>query len=168
MTRRYKLLLASAVVVGLTGMTFSHFNAPRAATATATFGVTATVQATCLLSASSLAFGTYTGTQTDATTTISVTCTDTTTYEVGLDAGTAPGATVTTRRMTGPSSSYLGYGLYSDAARTANWGATAGVDTVAGTGNGTAQSITVYGRIPASQFVRPGSYTDTITATVTY
>ena len=39
---------------------------------------------------------------------------------------------------------------------------------VSGTGNGSAQAITVYGQIPAAQYVTPGSYTDTITVSVTY
>lgn len=139
-----------------------------AATASTTFQVTATVQATCLISANPLAFGTYTGTQTDATSTLSVTCTNTTPYNVGLDAGTATGATVTTRRMTGPSSALLNYALFSDSARTITWGNTVGTNTVTGTGNGNAQTLTVYGRVAAGQFVAPGAYADTITATITF
>jgi spore coat protein U-like protein len=139
-----------------------------AATVTTTFGVTATVQATCLVSATPLAFGTYTGAVATSTSAVSVTCTNTTSYNVGLSAGLATGATVTTRQMTGPASALLGYALFSDAARTVNWGQTIGTDTVTGTGNGIAQAITVYGQATAGQFVAPGSYTDTITATVTY
>lgn len=139
-----------------------------ASTVTTTFGVSATVQATCLVSATSLAFGTYTGTASTSTATVSVTCTNTTPYNVGLNAGTATSATVTTRKMTGPSSAVLSYSMYQDAARTTNWGQTVGTDTVSGTGNGSAQAITVYGQIAAGQYVAPGSYADTITATVTY
>jgi spore coat protein U-like protein len=139
-----------------------------AATVTATFGVTATVQATCLVSATTLAFGTYTGAVATSTSTVSVTCTNTTPYNIGLSAGLATGATVTTRQMTGPASALLGYALFSDSSRTINWGQTIGTDTVTGSGNGAAQAITVYGQATAGQFVAPGSYTDTITATVTY
>jgi spore coat protein U-like protein len=39
---------------------------------------------------------------------------------------------------------------------------------VTGTGNGAIQALTVYGQTPAGQYVSPGSYTDTITATITY
>lgn len=139
-----------------------------AATATTTFGVSATVQATCLISATSLAFNTYTGVASNSTSTVSVTCTNTTTYNVGLSAGTASGATVTTRKMTGPSSALLSYAMYQDSARSTNWGNTVGTDTVSGTGNGSSQAITVYGSVPAGQYVAPGSYADTITATITY
>ena len=139
-----------------------------AATATTTFAVTATVQATCVVSATAMSFGTYTAAVANATSTVSVTCTNTTPYNVGLSAGLATGATVTTRKMTGPASALLGYALFSDAARTVNWGQTIGTDTVTGTGNGSAQALTVYGQVVAGQYVAPGSYTDTITATVTY
>jgi spore coat protein U-like protein len=139
-----------------------------AATATTTFGVTATVQSTCLVSATALAFGTYTGALATSTSTVSVTCTNTTPYNVGLSAGLATGATVTTRQMTGPASALLNYAMFSNSTRTTNWGQTVGTDTVTGTGNGAAQALTVYGQVTAGQFVAPGAYTDTITATVTY
>jgi spore coat protein U-like protein len=139
-----------------------------AATATTTFSVTATVQSTCLVSATALAFGTYTGAVATSTSAVSVTCTNTTPYNVGLSAGLATGATVTTRSMVGPASALLGYGLFQNAGHTTNWGQTIGTDTVTGTGNGAAQPITVYGQVPAAQYVAPGAYADTITATVTY
>ena len=66
------------------------------------------------------------------------------------------------------SSNTLNYTLYSDSGRTAVWGQTIGTDTVAGTGNGSAQSVSVYGRIPGGQAPVPATYSDTITATVTY
>jgi spore coat protein U-like protein len=141
-----------------------------AATAPSTIGVSATVQATCLNTATSLAFGTYSGAQDDATAIITITCTNTTPYTVGIDAGlgTGPAATVTTRHMNGPAAAGLAYTLKSVSQTGANWGVTVGTDTVSGTATGAAQPMTVYGRTPAGQFVTPGVYTDTVTATVTY
>jgi spore coat protein U-like protein len=141
-----------------------------AATVPSTIGVSSTVHATCLNTASPMAFGIYTGLQTDTTATITVTCTNTTPYTISLNAGVgiSPAATVTTRKMTGTVGAFLNYALYRDAGRTLNWGQTVGTDTVAGTGNGGAQPITVYGREAAGQFVAPGAYTDTVTATVNY
>jgi len=136
-------------------------------TATTTFQVTATVNATCLISATNLAFGTYTGTQVDATSTITVTCTNTTAWNIGLSAGTCPGATVTTRCMLN-GTAHLNYAMYRDASRTLNWGNTVGTDTLAGTGSGSAQVNTVFGRVPAGAFPAPGGYLDTITATITF
>ena len=99
-------------------------------------------------------------TNTDQTTTLAVQCTNTTPYNVGLSAGLATGATVTTRQMTGPASALLGYALFSDVAHAVNWGQTIGTDTVTGTGNGSAQALTVYGQATAGQFVAPGARID--------
>ncbi len=137
-------------------------------TATTSFTVTAIISKECSVSATNLAFGNYSGALINSTSTISVLCTNTTAYNVGLNAGLATGATVTNRSMTGPSSALLHYSLFSNSSYTTNWGNTVGTDTVAGTGNGTTQPVTVYGQIPAGQLAKPGSYTDTITVSVTY
>jgi spore coat protein U-like protein len=137
-------------------------------TFTGTIKVTSTVSAYCELSATALSFGTYSGAVLKVDSALIATCTNTTPYNVGLIQGTASGATVTTRKMTGPSSSLLNYTLFSNSGLTTNWGNTVGTSTLAGTGNGSAQTLTVYGEIPAAQYVRPGSYSDTITATITY
>jgi spore coat protein U-like protein len=114
-----------------------------------------------------MAFGIYTGTAVSSTSSVTVQCTNTTPYTVGLDKGLGSGASVTNRLMTNGSAT-LGYALFSDTARTVNWGQTSGTDTVAGTGSGSVQTLTVYGKIAGSLYVTPGSYTDTITASITY
>ncbi len=93
-----------------------------AVTVTTTFQVTANVQATCAISATAAAFGPYTGVVADTTAILTVTCSNTTTYNIGLNAGVGTGATVTTRAMTGPSSALLNYSLFQDAAHSVNWG----------------------------------------------
>jgi len=134
-----------------------------AANTSTTFTVSATVVATCSVSASNLAFGSYTGTgNTDQTTTVTVTCGNGTGYSVALNDGA--NASGSTRRMAN-GSNYLAYELYSDSGRTTVWNAAA---PVAGTGNGGAQTLTVYGRIPTGQSVPAGAYTDTVQVTVTY
>jgi spore coat protein U-like protein len=141
-----------------------------AATTQSTFGVNVTIQAQCLInSASTMAFGTtgVLSANVNQTSTIVVQCTDTTTYDIGLDAGGGTGATVTTRKLTG-SGGTINYSLYTDTNRTTVWGNTLSSDTVAATGNGAAQSYTVYGRIPAQTTPAPATYSDTITITVTY
>ena len=142
--------------------------AAQAGTASTTFNVTATVLATCGVSATNVAFGNYGSGQVDATGTISVSCTNLAAYTVELDAGTGSGATIASRRMTGPSNQTLAYTLYHDAARSLLWGTTSGLQSVVGIGNGAAQALTVYGRIPSAQYPGAGSYSDTITVTVTY
>jgi spore coat protein U-like protein len=144
--------------------------AAQAATATTSFQVQLTIQAQCLInSASTLNFGTQgvLSANVDQTSTIQVQCTNSTPYNIGLDAGTGTGATVTTRKLTGGGAT-INYTLYSDSARTSVWGNTVGTNTVASTGTGASQSFTVYGRIPAQTTPAPTTYTDTITVTVTY
>lgn len=143
-----------------------------AATATANLSVSAVVINACALGTiTSVAFGNYDPTSATAnnnTGSIIVTCTLGDVYNIALDPGTFAGATVTTRRMTGPSAGGLAYSLYRDAGRTLNWGQTIGTDTLQQTGSGLAQTATVYGRIPASQIVTAGSYSDTVGITVTF
>ena len=139
-----------------------------AATPTTSFSVSAMVQATCLVSATAMTFGTLTGTVVNAQSAVSVMCTNAAPFNVGLNPGLATGTTETTRKLTEPGLALLGYYLLSNSQRTVNWGQTVGVDTVAGVGNGSAQALAVYGQIPAAQFVAPSAYADTITVTVTY
>jgi spore coat protein U-like protein len=137
-------------------------------TTTTSFLVTANTQAACTISATNLIFGDYIQAQLDSQSQISLTCTNGSPWNVGLNEGTFPGATVTTRRMTGPGNSSLLYSLYRDAARALNWGNTVGTDTVSGIGTGSVQTITVYGRVPASQPAGPGGYRDTIIGMITF
>ncbi|MGH8865300.1 MAG: Csu type fimbrial protein [Burkholderiales bacterium] len=141
-----------------------------AGTATTTFTVTATVAAACTISATNLAFGTYSETAappTDGSSTVTTTCTKAAAYDIGLNAGGGTGATVAARKMTS-GANLLTYSLFQDAARAVVWGNTIGTDTVALVGTGLTVPTTVFGRIPALQNVAVGSYTDTITATVTF
>src|SRR3954451_19028209 len=118
----YSMKSAAALSILALGLASTPANA--VTTVTASFGVSATVQATCLVSATALTFGTYTGVVANSTSFVSVTCTNTTPYNVGLSAGQATGATVTTRKMAGPASALLSYSMFSDSARTVNWGQT--------------------------------------------
>ncbi|MCA3860529.1 MAG: spore coat U domain-containing protein [Burkholderia sp.] len=141
-------------------------------TATATFNVTLTLQPNCTIAANPLAFGTsgVLSAAVNQKTTVSVTCTNTTPYNVGLDAGSVTGSTVASRLMagtsTGNTTTTVGFQLYQDAGHTTVWGNTQGTDTVAGTGTGSAQSLTVYGQVPTQATPKPDTYQTTVTATV--
>lgn len=137
-------------------------------TATTSYTVTAFIQATCTISATPMAFGNYSDALINQTSTLSVNCTNKTVFDIGLNAGNATGATVTTREMQNGAAT-LSYKLCSDGVScSTNWGNTVGTDTVQATGTGAAKPFTVYGQLPAGQFVPPGAYKDTIVATVTY
>lgn len=88
-------------------------------------------------------------------------------YQVSLGAGS--NASGGTRRLAGPASSFLSYQLFRDSARTLAWGDGSALGArVSGTGNGSNQTLTVYGRIPAGQSVAVGTYTDSVLVTVDY
>jgi spore coat protein U-like protein len=173
---RVRSLPISAMLTALSALlvSFSVHAAPvsgPSATATSQFQVTLTLQAECkLTSASTLAFGTSGVIQTaiTATSTINVQCTNTTPYNIGLNAGLGSGATVTTRTMTGGVGTAIAYQLFRDTARTQNWGITVGTDTLSGTGNGAVQPYTVYGSVPPQTTPAAGNYTDTVQVIVTY
>ncbi|MFC3165944.1 Csu type fimbrial protein [Ciceribacter thiooxidans] len=143
----------------------------QAQTATDIFTVRIQITAECLInSTTTLNFGAsgVLSSATTGTSEITVQCTNGTTYNVGLNEGLGIGATVASRRMTGPGSATVTYSLYSDVAHTTVWGQTIGTDTVSGTGTGASQVYTVYGQVPAQSTPAAGTYSDTITVTVTY
>jgi spore coat protein U-like protein len=163
---RLTLKRATAIICALL-----HASASFAATTTSTFTVQITITASCTItSTSTLNFGStgVISANIDQTSTIDVQCTNTTPYDVGLNAGTAAGATVTTRAMTSGGAT-VSYSLFRDSARTLNWGNTVGTDTFhQNSGNGASQVVTVFGRVPPQSTPAPGTYTDTITVTVTF
>jgi spore coat protein U-like protein len=169
MRLRAKAAVVSATAIALTFPLISH--PAGAETKTTPFTVSANVMAVCTLAATNLAFGTYdasAASPTDATNTITVKCTNGQAYTIALNAGTGSGASVSNRFMTN-GSRQLSYALYTTSARSSLWGdGSMSTSTVAGTGNGASQSFTAYGRIPVAQFQTNGSYSDTITVTLTY
>jgi len=161
---------------GLVAAAIATAGSVNAATTTTTFQVTATVATNCLVSATALAFGTYTqgAGNVNQSSTVNVNCSLGTGFNVGLNAGATPAATVTTRKMLN-GANQLAYTLFSDTGRTVNWGNTVGTDTQARTGAGfgpaNVVALTVYGQVPdntANQGVPAGAYTDTVTVTVTF
>lgn len=141
-----------------------------AATATGNFNAQIVIESACVVAATNLLdFGTtgVLSANIDQTTTFEVQCTDTTPYRVGLDAGSGAGATTLIRRMTGATAT-IDYQMFSEPTRTTNWGDDDGVDTVAGTGNGAAQTLTIYGRVIPQSTPLPDTYVDTVTIEVNY
>ncbi|HHN66474.1 MAG TPA: spore coat U domain-containing protein [Thermopetrobacter sp.] len=139
-----------------------------AKSATASFSVSATVQPACAVSATNMNFGTagMLGANIDASNTITVTCTKGTSYRVSLSQGGGGGGPGD-RRMSGPGGQQVVYGIYRDAARTLPWGTSAS-NNQPGVGNGAAQTLTAYGRVPPQPTPQPGVYSDYIVVTVSY
>lgn len=106
----------------------------------ATFTVSASVAANCLINVQNINFGTQgvLSANVDATGSVTATCTPGTPYTISLNGGTA-NAAPTARKMS-QGTQTVTYGLYKDSNRSQPWGDvnTPG-STVAGTGTGTAQ-----------------------------
>ena len=159
-----RLLLLCAAAVALPSW---------AATATTTMAVSGTVVPACTISAAPKAFPTnipnpITANQ-DQSANLTANCSTGTAYTIALDAGAGAGATILSRRMTGPAGATMNYTFYTSAARGTVWGdGTAGSQTVAGTGTGGNQTITVFGRIPPQTLASTGVYNDTVTVAITW
>ena len=132
------------------------------------FTVSATLVTGCNVNATNLNFGSI-GTLTsavNATSTVTASCTSTTPYNIGLNAGIGSGATVTKRLMTSGTTT-LSYALYSNAAMTTIWGNT--VERIqsrrpAAVRRRIIRSMDRCRRRPPG----PATYSDTITVTVSY
>lgn len=161
--------------LGLVLCSFQAYGPATAATATGAINVTATVQATCTISTTDLAFGSYTGNQILSTGTVVVTCSNTTPYNITANTGLhhQQGSSTYDDYMIGPSGALLLYNFYQDSAHTTIWGSTIGTDSKSGTGNGNPQTYTANGVLwagnsqPRAVFT-PGVYTDTLTFTISY
>jgi len=165
----------------LIAVVFCWLGGPAAVEAgTLTAGLTAqiTVTASCTINAATLDFGANSGSSllvanVDTSTTMSVTCTSGSPYAIGMDYGA--NALGTLRRL-GAGLNFLIYNLYLDSAHTNPWLSAAGNSSCQvfnscylGTGSGSAQSINIYGSVLSVGIAPPnGTYTDTITMTVTY
>lgn len=139
-----------------------------AGTATNTVAVSATVVNTCTITTGSVAYGTVDptlNTNIDQSGTFSVTCTSGAAWTIGLDNGSNV-LTGQRRLRVGATTNYLNYNLYTDAGRATAWTTAA---PLAGTGDGLAQTQTIFARIPSGQTTAPaGSYVDTVSATINF
>lgn len=131
------------------------------------FSVDATVTPMCKVSTEAVNFGTQGTLQRniDATGAVLVTCTPETVYSIRLDGG-EDAAAPTARKMSRGSDKII-YGLYRNGERDLPWGDTEGT-TVAGTGTGSAQFHTVFGRVAPQSTPPAGTYTDTVIVVVDY
>jgi spore coat protein U-like protein len=158
-----------AVLLILAALPWAQSHAQQ--TVDTTFRVSARVNSVCQVTASNLDFGVYSAQNASpllGTTLLRAACTPNTSYQIGLNEGTSPGATVTQRKMASPTANALNYQLYSDSARSSIWGNTPGTDTVTGLGTGLPFDHTVFGTIPSAQSVPAEEYSDTITVRIYY
>ncbi len=158
-------LMFGGVVLGMAAPAFAQ-------TATANLNVSATVNKTCTITTTAVAFGVYDPVVTNASTaldaagTIVVTCTKG--AGTRIDLGLGANAAGSVRRMTG-GGDFLTYELYTDSGRTTVWGSGAGAgNTIGAAPSKAARTVDVYGRVAAGQDVSAASYTDTVVATINF
>lgn len=156
------LYAAAALVATMSG-------AAHAGVATSSIPVSAIILDNCTVVATPLAFTPPPGgtAAVDSTSTITLACTPNSSFDVALNAGTnAVSGARNMKLATG--ADLLPYEIYQDAAHTQIWGDT-GSNKKSGTAPLGAVSYTAYGRIAANRpSVSVGSYTDTVTVTVTF
>ena len=133
----------------------------------------------CSVSATDLAFGIYdpfSASNSDSVGNIEVSCGAfvlgaTISYEIRLSTGSS--GTYAARTLTSGGSS-IAYNLYTDAGRSQVWGDASGSTNSVSDGyllsliKNRSEDYSVYGRIPGSQNVPAGSYTDSIVVTVIF
>ena len=122
----------------------------------------------CTISATGVAFGAYdprSATPKDSTGGVSLNCPSNRSGVVSMTTGGA--TSYLPRRMTS-GSNQLTYNLFTNSSRTTVWGDGSGGSATLSVAKGFVGTLTIYGRIPAGQNVRAGSYSDTVTVTVTF
>lgn len=134
------------------------------------FTASANVVNNCLISATNVAFTStgVLGSALNATGTVTARCTNGDAFRIALNGGSSGNVAARQMQRSGGGGT-VNYQLYTDSGHTAAWGdGTAGTSMPTGVGSGNAVAITVYGRVPAQSTPMPGSYSDTITATISF
>lgn len=135
-------------------------------------GAARTDAASCNVSATSIAFGAYdvfTPAPSDSLGTVVLSCNGGA-KNVAIEISPGQTGTFAARRLTRASDNLL-YNVYVDAARTTVWGdgsSGSQVHIERNPPNNKDLSVTMFGRVPASQDVSAGSYSDTLTVTVNF
>lgn len=168
---------AAAQAVAVAGLLVASQGAQAQSTTTAAIGVSATVGANCIVATVPIAFGVYnptSATALNATGQVQLTCTIGATPAIAVDNGL--NSTAGQRRLLSGATNFINYNVFQPAsnAAAAACAFTTAYPTVAPgfvltAAPSTAQRVyNVCGQIPALQSAAVGTYSDTITATVTF
>ena len=176
----YATALAAALVLCV---------APRATGTTAVLGISASVAANCLVSATALSFGLYESLQANATSplnatgSVSIACTKGTAPRISMDLGQNPNAgkryMALVAGIPASSAGTLYYEIYQPPSPTPGtgcsfpgttlWGSSTGeIFTPSPASSRAARIYSVCGTIPPGQFATMGTYADTVVATVNF
>jgi len=155
------------------GILLAVAGAAQADSKNASFTVSATVAKSCAIGAGNLDMAVWSGANDlTGTSNVSVKCSTGTAYTVALSTGAS--SSFTDRKLVN-GTDLLSYNLYRDPGLTEIWGdGLNGTFTVGGIGSGMAdaqnRAIPVHAKILEADLLaaKPGTYSNTITATVTY
>jgi spore coat protein U-like protein len=139
-----------------------------AATATASFTVSATVVSGCQATPNTQGFNNYAAATANAVSAISVACTQSTPYVVSLGPGVKPEESATTRKVIGSGSGIPRGAQPSLPQQAINRGRAFGAGTVAGADNSSSEWRTALERTAAEEHLAPGTYPDAIMVSITY
>jgi spore coat protein U-like protein len=134
------------------------------------FNVGATVINNCLISATNIAFASQgvLNSALSATGAITARCTNGDAFRISLNGGSSGNVAARQMQRSGGGGA-VKYQLYVDSGHANAWGdGSAGTTMATGTGTGNPVSINVYGLVPAQSTPMPGSYSDSITATISF
>jgi spore coat protein U-like protein len=163
-------------MLSVLGLATLMTSAALAGTASGTLTPGTTITNNCIITGGSLSFSAYDplgGAAVTGNTTFSIQCTNlmsapSVLMDQGLNDNTGTLAAPARRMLATVDSTsyYLNYNLYSNAGASTVWEGVTGVTSP--TPNGTAQNMTVYGKIASGQNVPAGSYSDTVTISVNF
>lgn len=175
LNRRPALRLASFILGLATSAAFAG---------TGTLTASVLVDTNCSLSTSSVTFGQYdpivanTASDLNATGSITIACVKGSAPSIGLDLGLYANGSTRRMRHATVTTTFLTYALYQPPGTTPNvacsfpgstvWGTGANVFAPGAATNKNSRIFNVCGTVPAGQNVEVGTYSDTVTATVTF
>lgn len=142
---------------------------------TGNLNVTASINTVCTASSPTLDFGGYNPVTTnaltslDSSTTITLNCSRDGSVTLGFDLGVNAAGShcgASPQRCMANGSDYLNYNIY--ASTNDRTSGSAWTSPVSETISGGTAAVSIYGRVPAGQDVKVGSYSDTLVATVYY
>lgn len=133
---------------------------------TSNIAVSATVASVCTLDTGPLIFPTYTGAEVITATSVVVTCPVGVPFSFTLGPGLSPDGAM--RRMSGPGPNRLGYTVTYSVGGLLIANLAPNHLPITSSGAGGAFTFPLEAKIPASQTVNPGSYSDTIVVTLSF
>ena len=173
MNLKKKLKTTTALSVIASTLVFYHAatSVAQSVTSTATLAVSASIASSCSISTTAMSFGAYaSGADTSGTATITATCTNGTGYTILFNE--TPDTTGIYRIYSGGTTTSTA-SLYLEASFGATSGYTLAItnaaNAISGTGNGSAQTLTLYGKIASGQTTKvSGSFSRNLTLNLVY